>query len=340
MMIKNGMRKRICLLWLASFMAVLLLSCTKEEEQTEEVQALGPNDIYVYCVNPDKTDVVPVVYNVKRSDDLLENVTGIIQYLADVEATAEYQTPIPEGITYLGSAPGARRDNIEISFSVLYDSVNADSLLFFKGCLVQSLLQLEGVDSVTIMLTDVANADADMATVSENFDRDSFMMSFDDDSGYLQKGNIILYFANETGEALKEYSKTVEITNTTSLARLVVESLIEGPSRDGYRATVAETVTIRNLSVKDGICYVDLSEEFYDTNNPLKNDIIVYSVVNSLASLPTVSKVQFLNSGEKQQFFRESMPFDGIFERNLDLIEQEIPAEELESTEEEEVHEE
>lgn len=339
MKMKGGMMKRVCLLWML-LLAVVLVSCTGTNEQADESQTLGPNDIYVYCVNPDKTDVVPVVYTVGRNKDLPESVTGVVQYLVEVEATEKYQTPIPEGITYLHSAMGDRRDNIEISFSVLYDSVNAESLLFFKSCLVQSLLQLEGVDSVTIMLTDVANADADTATVSESFDRDSFIMSFDDDSGYLQKGNIILYFANETGEALKEYSKTVEISNTTSLARLVVESLIEGPSRDGYQATVADTVTIRNLSVKDGICYVDLSEEFYDTNNPLKNDIIVYSIVNSLAELPTVSKVQFLNSGEKQQFFRESMPFDGIFERNLDLIEQEIQVEEPETEENQEVIEE
>ncbi|MDE5864229.1 MAG: GerMN domain-containing protein [Lachnospiraceae bacterium] len=339
MKIKGGMMKRVCLLWMM-LLAAVLVSCTREEEQTDELQALGPNDIYVYCMNLEKTDVVPVVYTVGRNNDLLENVTKVIRYLDGVETTANYQTPIPEGITYLDSSLGDRRDNIEISFSVLYDSVNADSLLFFKSCLVQSLLQLEGVDSVTIMLTDVANADADTATVSESFDRDSFMMSFDDDSGYVQKGNILLYFANETGEALKEYSKTVEISNTTSLARLVVESLIEGPSRAGYQATVADTVTIRNLSVKDGICYVDLSEEFYDTNNPLKNDIIVYSIVNSLAELPTVSKVQFLNSGEKQQFFRESMPFDGIFERNLDLIEQEIQVEEPEEDGKEEVIEE
>ncbi|MDE5779581.1 MAG: GerMN domain-containing protein, partial [Lachnospiraceae bacterium] len=48
-----------------------------------------------------------------------------------------------------------------------------------------------------------------------------------------------------------------------------------------------------------------------------------YAIVNSLCELPTVSKVQFLKNGEKMHFYRATMPFDGIFERNLDLIEQE-----------------
>ena len=39
--------------------------------------------------------------------------------------------------------------------------------------------------------------------------------------------------------------------------------------------------------------------------------------------LPAISKVQFLKNGEKVQFYRETLPFDGVFERNLDIIEQE-----------------
>ena len=115
----------------------------------------------------------------------------------------------------------------------------------------------------------------------------------------------------------------MEISNTTSLDRIVIESLIEGPKREGYTATISADTTIKNIAVKDGICYLDLSDEFYNNDNPLKNDIIVYSVVNSLAELPTVSKVQFLHDGEKLQYYREAMPFDGLFERNLDIIEQE-----------------
>ena len=42
--------------------------------------------------------------------------------------------------------------------------------------------------------------------------------------------------------------------------------------------------------------------------------ISVYSVVNSLCELPTISKVQFLIDGEKQEFYRENMPLDGMFE--------------------------
>lgn len=311
-------------------MYLLLLSCTfflmgcgGEKETVTKQEKLGDNQIYIYYVNLDKTDVVSDVYTFQNDNNLETNISEVIDQLANVESTEEYQSPIPEGISYTGSNTGNQHGRIEVSFSVIYDSVDAETLLFFKGCVAKTLLQLEGVDVVTLSLTDLANSDEETATVTENFDQDSFTMSFGNDSGYRQKGTIVLYFANESGDALKEYRKSVEISNTTSLDRIVVESLIEGPGSDGYTATLPEKTTIRNISVKDGICYVDLSDEFYNTDNPLKNDIIVYSVVNSLVELPTVSKVQFLKNGEKQQFFRETMPFDGIFERNLDLIEQE-----------------
>lgn len=314
--------KKVYLLFLF-ILTGLLTACGTEEPVAEETVVLEENQIYAYFVNTDKTDIVQEVYTLENSGDVLADADGLIEFLENAEANVDYQTPIPEGITYIETRPGSRHGGLEAVFNVLYDSVDAESLLFFKACTVKSLLQLEGIDSVTLSLTDVANANEDTATVSESFDAESFNMSFDSESEYKQKGTIVLYFANESGEALKEYRKTVEISNNTSLARIVVESLIDGPEGEGYTATLSEKTTIQNLSVKDGICYVDLSDEFYDTNNTLKNDIIVYSIVNSLVELPTVSKVQFLKNGEKQPFYRETMPFDGIFERNLDLIEQE-----------------
>ncbi len=314
--------KKVYLLFLF-ILTGLLTACGTEEPVAEETVVLEENQIYAYFVNTDKTDIVQEVYTLENSGDVLADADGLIEFLENAEANVDYQTPIPEGITYIETRPGSRHGGLEAVFNVLYDSVDAESLLFFKACTVKSLLQLKGIDSVTLSLTDVANANEDTATVSESFDAESFNMSFDSESGYKQKGTIVLYFANESGEALKEYRKTVEISNNTSLARIVVESLIDGPEGEGYTATLSEKTTIQNLSVKDGICYVDLSDEFYDTNNTLKNDIIVYSIVNSLVELPTVSKVQFLKNGEKQPFYRETMPFDGIFERNLDLIEQE-----------------
>lgn len=309
--------------WIWTLLLVVgLTACSTQKVEEEGPPTLEKNQIYAFFVNTNRTDVFPVPYTLEGTG-MAEVVEGIVQYMANENGTMSYQTPIPTGITYLHTEYDEVQDSVKLSFQVLYDTINAESLLFFKTCVAWTVLQLEEVESVSISLTDLANPDVETAVTVETFDRDSFAMNFGDRSGYKQTDTIVLYFADENGESLKEYQQTVEISNTTSLARLVVESLINGPELEGYTATLSDEVKINNISVNGGICYVDLSDEFYDTSNPLKNEIIVYSVVNSLVDLPTVNKVQFLKNGEMQPFFRETMPFDIIFERNLDIIVQE-----------------
>ncbi|MCM1179039.1 MAG: GerMN domain-containing protein [Clostridium sp.] len=298
-----------------------LTACGQNEAEQTTEQVLSQNEIYIYYANSDLTDVEKKIYKIRQTASVTENTDEIMAYFTQKPEDEEVQPTIPSGVEFVSGEYDEGHQRIIVAFNILYDEVNADSLLFFKACVTKTLLQLEGVDKVAIALTDLNNADAETATAIENFDGDSFAMSFGNSNGYQQKGNIVLYFATPDGERLKEYHKSVEISNNTSLAEIVVGALIEGPKQEGYQATVSEETTIRNISVKDGICYVDFSDEFYNTDNPMKNDIIVYSIVNSLVELPTVSKVQFLRNGEKQAFFRETMPFDSLFERNLDLIE-------------------
>ena len=195
---------------------LLITACTSQEEESTEQSELQNNQIYAYCVNSDKTGVVQNIYSLDENKDLSQNVSEVINYLSEIEATEDYQTPIPEGIDYIDNDVKSHHGWLEVSFSIVYDSVDADSLLFFKTCVVETLLQIKGVEIVSLSLTDLASADAETATVTENFNQESFTLSFGDASGYKQSGTIGLYFANESGEALKEYRKTVEISNNMS----------------------------------------------------------------------------------------------------------------------------
>lgn len=315
------MRKQYVIFFLACIM--LLTACGPAKEETTEETKLGKQEIWAYYVNQEKTDLVVKPYKVDDKAEIQEQVKGLMEHLQNVKVNEEYQSPIPKGITFVENDIKIKQGKIELEFQIVYDQIDAETLLFFKACVAKSFLQLKNVYKVAISLTDITNSDPDTATVTENFDEESFNLSFGNANGYSQKGTIILYFANAEGDLLREYHKVVEISNNTSLAKIVVESLIEGPQQEGYTVTIPQNTTIQNISVKDGICYIDFSDEFYNTDNPLKNDVIIYAIVNSLCELPTVSKVQFLKNGEKMPFYRATMPFDGIFERNLDLIEQE-----------------
>ena len=77
------------------------------------------------------------------------------------------------------------------------------------------------------------------------------------------------------------------------------------------------------MTVKDSICYVNFDEEFVKLENDVTEKVQIYSLVNSLAELPTISKVQISINGISDRTFVENINFNTIFERNLDIIENE-----------------
>ena len=76
-----------------------------------------------------------------------------------------------------------------------------------------------------------------------------------------------------------------------------------------------------SISTKDGICYVNLDNTFLTGTVNTIEAIPIYAIVDSLAELPNVNKVQILINGETNKKYREAISLDTFFERNLDLIE-------------------
>ena len=253
---------------------------------------------------------------------------------SEEEIVTETTEELPEGSIYLyyidaasvelNSEPyaleggGAESAHIKVNVANELDDQYMEVLT--KQAITKTLCQLSYVEYVEFEVYDSSTTDNE--TVLEKYDEYSFVNA-QAEGDFLQKGVITIYFANESGDHLLEYDKSVEITNNISLEQLVVESLITGPLRDGYGPTIPEGTTIKKISIKDGVCYVDLSGEFNGTMDNCIDVVTIYSVVNSLCELPTINKVQFLIDGEKQEFYREVIPMDGMFEFQEDLIEKE-----------------
>ena len=72
------------------------------------------------------------------------------------------------------------------------------------------------------------------------------------------------------------------------------------------------------MMIVDG--HIHFNAKFLEGVPDIKDEVTIYSVVNSLVELPSVNKVQFMIDGQRVAKYRETIPFDGTFERNLDLI--------------------
>jgi germination protein M len=150
---------------------------------------------------------------------------------------------------------------------------------------------------------------------------DTFIDNAGNEINAYEKVNLLLYFANEAGDGLVEENRRNVVYNSNiPLEKLVVEQLIEGPTAQGAYPTVNPLTNIVSVNVKDGVCYVDLSEDFLSQPYNVNSEVTIYSITNSLVELSNVNKVQISVNGETNISYRENIKLSTVFERNLDLL--------------------
>jgi len=79
------------------------------------------------------------------------------------------------------------------------------------------------------------------------------------------------------------------------LGELIMSELIKGPSRNGELKPILPGKTrLLGFSIKDGIAYVDLSNEAATNMTPSKEEACLKCILYSLTQLPSISKVKIL----------------------------------------------
>ncbi len=150
---------------------------------------------------------------------------------------------------------------------------------------------------------------------------DTFIENAGNEINAYEKVDLKLYFANETGDSLVEENRRNVVYNSNiSLEKLVVEKLVQGPMTQGAYPTINPTTKIVSVTVKDGTCYVNLSNEFLSQPYNVASDVTIYSITNSLVELSNVNRVQISVNGETNISYRENMSLNNVFERNLDIL--------------------
>ena len=101
---------------------------------------------------------------------------------------------------------------------------------------------------------------------------------------------------------------------------MTVKALLKGPDREGLYPTLPPTATLLGVRVKDGVCYVNFNDAFVTDALDVADYVPIYSIVNSLSEISGINKVQITVNGSSDYKFRDSIPLDTLFERNLDYV--------------------
>ena len=87
----------------------------------------------------------------------------------------------------------------------------------------------------------------------------------------------------------------------------ILSMLMAGPGEGKTGRTIAPNVTLNNAVTTDHVCYVNFGSDFLDQEQPVSDEIMIYSIVNSLCQLPYVYSVKFIIDGEPIVTLHNSM---------------------------------
>ncbi|HHX17275.1 MAG TPA: GerMN domain-containing protein [Clostridium sp.] len=131
--------------------------------------------------------------------------------------------------------------------------------------------------------------------------------------------DINLYFSDYQAEYTVAEIRNVEVEG--SIEETVFEELKKGPENQELYGVIPEGTRLLSIQTEDGICTVDLSEEFV-SNQPggtAAETITINSIVNTLTELEHVDSVQFRIEGSIREVLVHHA-LDRPFKRNENVI--------------------
>ena len=302
--------------------AVLLCLCMLAACRQEKTPlAKGQKAVSVYYINKEETKISPEEKILDTTLPPEEQVDQIAEWLMENPENLSLWSPVT-GYEILGWQIKDTLLTLDVNES--YKKMQSTREVLIRAALVRSLTQVNGIDSVILTVNGEPLTD-NLEKVVGPLTAEMFIDNAGNEINAYEKVRLNLYFADETGDRLVAVTTQPVVYNSNiSLERLVVEQLIKGPGSDmeGARPMINPETKVLGVIVKDGVCYVNLDAGFSQQYYEVTGEVVIYSIVNSLAELSEINKVQFAINGENDVIFREHFDLKNVYERNLDLVSQ------------------
>ncbi len=302
-------------LW-AVLLTLVLLSgmtgCAREEKED--------SGLLLYYLNEDLSSLSTLSYPMedgKSKDDLSpqEMADDMLEQLATSSGDVRSIAPI-QNFTVTGTT--LQNGTLTVFLSSDYEELETVREILTRAALVNTLCQIDGVDSVSFLCGDhpLTNEDGSVVTAMNS---DMFIFNSGKEIMNYEKVRLHLYFANEDGDQLVDTYRNVVYNSNISMERLVVEQVLKGPNSDVVFPTLNPAAKVLSVTTRDGVCYVNLDQAFLTEPYGVTSQVAIYSLVNSLTELSSVSAVQITIEGKTGKAFMDSS-LSSAFERNLSVV--------------------
>ncbi|MGN0481758.1 MAG: GerMN domain-containing protein [Lachnospiraceae bacterium] len=276
------------------------------------------NEYKVYFKDREGYKLVEKTYQATATD-LAELSQELLEAMNKPPKTDDYKIIKNEGVELLDIS--IKNKVVFLYFSADYDRMDSVSEILYRTAVVKTLTQIEGIDYVSIYsggeLIKYSNG-----SIVGLMAADDFVDDADSQMSNLAWTSLKLYFANDNGDRLTPQTIQVAYSKSVNIEKVIVEQLIAGPNGNNLKATLPSDLTLLGISVKNGVCYVNLSSSMSSSMVNVTAEVSIYSVVNSLCELANINSVAITIDGKSDIKFRESISLDQLFEPDFDLVTQ------------------
>ncbi len=295
---------------LAALLLITLCAC----QSTQGVQN-DQSNIYVYDLGSDMSHIEAKEYYIDIDGDISASVGNLLQRIIDGPHGNRVLSAIPEEITSVTYVIGQK--TVGVNFNSAYNEVSKMRRILCEAAIVKTLCQLDDVYAVSFSVEGVPLCDSDNIPVGL-LTPDSFVENDGSMINTYERAQLRLYFASEDGRSLVEKVESVTYNGNISTDRLIVDNIVRGPRSTDAFATVNPETRVNSVTTQDGVCYVNLSKDFLNKITNVTDEVMVYSIVNSLTDLTNINKVQILIDGDMNVSLGE-FDLSKMYERNLEM---------------------
>lgn len=243
-----------------------------------------------------RTDSAAVYREIREWKDT-PSAYGLMEALLRGPQSEELYSPFPSGVSLRFVIVDG--ETVWVDFSEEYGELSGINLTLADYCIALTLCQLPEIENVKITVAGETVHNRNRQTLREG---DVLLSGIEEEPDTFLAA---LYFPDSSAKALTvEYRQVVRAEDQDAVD-VVMAELLRGPMEGAGSRSLPPGTRARSISVRDGICYVDLSKEFV-INAPQTTEeagLMLYALVNTLCVRSGVSQVQLLVEGETIDFY-------------------------------------
>lgn len=263
-------------------------------------------DFYIYYINDGWKDISRKKTDIDQMASDENKVDLAMNALLEGSDTADLSAPVPNGMVYQRYIYDGF-GTVNLIFNADMENVDTYSVVLSKMAFVKTLSQIDSVQKIVYEVVDSAN---EKNIITEELTTDSFA---DMDNIMDSEKEIRIYMPDTSGESLIEKSLILDYSAKESLPEQVMQGLCN--AYDGTTTPFNERTVVKSIKLDDGLCTVTFNDEFVKGKDGIDDNVIVYSIVDSLLELNDIHKVQLIsdNTGNRLNAIDLERQFTGDY---------------------------